>query len=147
MKESETKRAYISFLHESTAKWIKEVYLPYREEFIRKYESSLRKLAEANPTQGINVEEWKEKLFPFREDNLRVEIKEAMRNVGKEFRLYNMRAFFTSHMIKQKVPGTIVNLLQGRAPPQQFKVMEENYFVISEIELREWYDKYAPKLL
>ncbi len=50
-------------------------------------------------------------------------------------------------MIKQKVPGTIVNLLQGRAPPQQFKVMEENYFVISENELKEWYDKYAPRLL
>jgi integrase len=148
MKESETKRAYISFLHESTAKWIKEVYLPYREEFIRKYESSLRKLVEANPTQGINIEEWKAKLFPFREDSLRVEIKEAMRKVlGKEFRLYDMRAFFASYMIKQKVPGTIVNLLQGRAPPQQFKVMEENYFVISEIGLREWYDKYAPKLL
>jgi integrase len=148
MKESETKRAYISFLHESTAKWLKEVYLPYREEFIRKYEDSIRKLASANPDQGINVEEWKEKLFPFREANLRVEIKEAMKKVlGKEFRLYNMRAFFTSYMIKQKVPGTIVNLLQGRASPQQFKVMEENYFVISEIELREWYDKYAPRLL
>ncbi|WP_016730840.1 tyrosine-type recombinase/integrase [Saccharolobus islandicus] len=147
-KISETKRAYISFLHESSAKWIKEVYLPYREEFIRKYESSLRKLAEANPTQGINIEEWKAKLFPFREDSLRVEIKEAMRKVlGKEFRLYNMRAFFTSYMIKQKVPGTIVNLLQGRVPPQEFTVMEENYFVISEIELREWYDKYAPRLL
>ena len=148
MKESETKRAYVSFLHESTAKWIKEVYLPYREEFIRKYESSLRKLVEANPTQGINIEEWKAKLFPFREDSLRVEIKEAMRKVlGKEFRLYDMRAFFTSYMINQKVPGTIVNLLQGRAPPQEFRIMEENYFVISEIELREWYDKYAPKLL
>jgi integrase len=148
MKESETKRAYISFLHESTAKWIKEVYLPYREEFIRKYESSLRKLVEANPTQGINIEEWKAKLFPFREDSLRVEIKEAMRKVlGKEFRLYDMRAFFTSYMIKQKVPGTIVNLLQGRAPPQEFRIMEENYFVISEIGLREWYDKYAPRLL
>ncbi|AEE94438.1 pNOB8-type archaeal integrase [Acidianus hospitalis W1] len=147
-KISETKRAYITFLHESTAKWIKEVYLPYREDFIRKYESSLRKLASANPEQGINVDEWKTKLFPFREANLRVEIKEAMKKVlGKEFRLYNMRAFFTSYMIKQKVPGTIVNLLQGRASPQQFKVMEENYFVISEIELREWYDKYAPRLL
>lgn len=147
-KVSETKRAYITFLHEETAKWLKDIYLPYREEFIKKYESSLKNLAEANPTQGINIEEWKSKLFPFREDNLRVKIKEAMRKVlGKEFRLYDLRSFFTSYMIKQKVPGTIVNLLQGRAPPQQFRIMEENYFVISEIELREWYDKYAPKLL
>ncbi|BFI75513.1 tyrosine-type recombinase/integrase [Sulfurisphaera ohwakuensis] len=148
MKENETKRAYISFLHEKTAVWLKEKYLPYRDEFIKKYESSLRKLVEANPNQGINVEDWKAKLFPFREDSLRVEIKKAMRKaLGKEFRLYDMRAFFTSYMIKQKVPGTIVNLLQGRASPQQFRIMEENYFAISEIELREWYDKYAPHLL
>jgi intergrase/recombinase len=60
------------------------------------------------------------KLFPFREDSLRVEIKKAMRTVlGKEFRLYDTRTFFTSHMIKQKVSGTIVNLLQGRSQPQQ----------------------------
>jgi len=68
MKDSGTKRVYITFLHESTVKYLKEVYLPYREEFIRKYEGSLRKLAEANPTQGINIEDWKAKLFPFRED-------------------------------------------------------------------------------
>ncbi|QXJ33000.1 tyrosine-type recombinase/integrase [Saccharolobus shibatae] len=148
MKESETKRAYISFLHEKSAAWLRDVYLPYREEFIKKYESSLRKLAAANPEQGIDIESWKAKLFPFREDSLRVEIKKAMRKtLGKEFRLYDMRAFFTSYMIKQKVPGTIVNALQGRMSPQQFKIMEENYFVISEIELRDWYNKYAPHLL
>ncbi|QXJ30544.1 tyrosine-type recombinase/integrase [Saccharolobus shibatae] len=148
MKENETKRAYITFLHENTATWLKEKYLPYREEFIKKYESSLRKLAEVNTNQGIDIERWKAKLFPFREDGLRVEIKEAMKKVlGKEFRLYDIRAFFTSYMVKQKVPGTIVNLLQGRASPQQFRIMEENYFTISETELREWYDKYAPRLL
>ena len=148
MKENGTKRAYISFLHEKTARWLRDVYLPYREEFVRRYEDSLRKLVEANPTQGIDVESWKAKLFPFREDNLRAEIREAMRKVlKKEFRLYDLRAFFTSYMVKQKVPGTIVNLLQGRAPPQQFRIMEEHYFTISEIELRDWYDKYAPRLM
>ncbi|WP_256202231.1 site-specific integrase, partial [Sulfuracidifex metallicus] len=66
MKENETKRAYISFLHEKTATWFKEKYLLYRKEFIEKYESSIRKLAVANPDQGINMEDWKNKLFPFR---------------------------------------------------------------------------------
>ncbi len=93
-KVSETKRAYISFLHQSTAKWLKDVYLPYREEFISKYESSIRKLAEANPDQNIDIEAWKAKLFPFREDILRAEIKEAMKKVlGREFRLYDLRSF------------------------------------------------------
>jgi integrase len=148
MKESETKRAYITFLHEKTTTWLKEKYLPYRREFIEKYEDSVRKLSETNPDQGIDMDNWKAKLFPFREVSLRVQIKEAMKKVlGHEFRLYDMRAFFASQMLKQKVPGTIINLLQGRAPPQQFHIMEQNYFTISEIELREWYDKYAPKLL
>ncbi|BFI74341.1 hypothetical protein [Sulfurisphaera ohwakuensis] len=69
------------------------------------------------------------------------------KTLGKEFRIYDLKAFFTSYMIKQKVPGTIMNLLQGRTSHRQFRVMEENYFVITEIELREWYDKYAPKIL
>jgi integrase len=130
MKESETKRAYISFLHQSTARWVKEQYLPYREEFVRKYEDSTRKLAAANPEQGINVEEWKLKLFPFREDVLRAEIKEAMKKVlGKEFRLYDLRSFFASYMIKQGASPMIVNLLQGRVPPQQFRILQDHYFV------------------
>ncbi|QXJ34166.1 putative phage integrase [Saccharolobus shibatae] len=53
---SRTRRAYITFLHEKTAAWLKEKYLPYREEFIKKYESSLRKLVDANPDQGIDIE-------------------------------------------------------------------------------------------
>ncbi|BFI74337.1 hypothetical protein YN1HA_4350 [Sulfurisphaera ohwakuensis] len=51
LKVSGTKRAYISFLHEKTAVWLKEKYLPYREEFIKKYENSLRKLVKANPEE------------------------------------------------------------------------------------------------
>jgi hypothetical protein len=148
MKESETKRAYISFLHQSTARWVKEQYLPYREEFVRKYEDSIRKLAAANPEQGINIEEWKLKLFPFREDILRAEIKEAMKKVlGKEFRLYDLRSFFASYMIKQGASPMIVNLLQGRVPPQQFRILQDHYFVISDIELQQYYEKYAPKIL
>ncbi|QXJ36579.1 tyrosine-type recombinase/integrase [Saccharolobus shibatae] len=147
MKESETKRAYISFLHEGTVKWLKEVYLPYREDFVKRYELSVRKLAEANPDQNIDIEAWKTKLFPFREDMLRAEIKIAMRKVGKEFRLYDLRSFFASYMIKQGVSPMIVNLLQGRTPPQQFQILQQHYFVISDIELQQYYEKHAPRLL
>ncbi|BAB65221.1 putative transposase [Sulfurisphaera tokodaii str. 7] len=148
MKESETKRAYISFLHEKTAAWLRDVYLPYREEFVEKYESSIMKLAAANPEQGIDIEEWKLKLFPFREDVLRMEIKEAMRKtVGKEFRLYDLRSFFASYMLKQGVSPMVVNLLQGRVSPQQFRILQDHYFVISDIELQQYYDRYAPCLL
>ncbi|QXJ29738.1 putative phage integrase [Saccharolobus shibatae B12] len=147
MKESETKRAYISFLHEGTAKWLKEVYLPYREDFVKRYELNVRKLAEANPDQNIDIEAWKTKLFPIREDMLRAEIKIAMRKVGKEFRLYDLRSFFASYMIKQGVSPMIVNLLQGRAPPQQFQILQNHYLAISDIELQQYYDKYAPRLL
>ncbi len=147
-KMNKTKRAYITFLHESTAKWLKEVYLPYREDFVRKYENSLRKLIEANPDRNIDIEAWKNKLFPFKEENIRFEIKQAMKKVlGREFRLYDLRSFFASYMVKQGVSPLIVNFLQGRAPPQQFQILQNHYFVISDIELQQYYEKYAPKLL
>jgi len=127
---------------------LKEVYLPYREDFVRKYENSLRKLIEANPDQNIDIEAWKNKLFPFKEDNIRFEIKQAMKKVlGREFRLYDLRSFFASYMVKQGVSPLIINLLQGRAPPQQFQILQNHYFVISDIELQQYYEKYAPKLL
>nr|WP_238525237.1 tyrosine-type recombinase/integrase [Sulfolobus islandicus] len=140
-KVSETKRAYISFLHESTAKWLKDVYLPYREEFVNKYEKKIRNI-------NINVEVWKKRLFPFSENDMRKTIKNAMWKILKrEFRLYDLRSFFASYMLKQGVSPMIVNLLQGRAPPQQFQILQNHYFVVSDIELQQYYDKYAPRLL
>lgn len=145
-KISETKRAYITFIHESTVKWLKEVYLPYRDEFITKYENSVRKLTAFNPQ--INLDNWKNRLFPQEEFDLRNAIKDAMRKtLGREFRLYDLRSFFSSHMLKQGVSPMIVNLLQGRTSPEQFKILENHYFVLSIEELRQIYDKYAPRLL
>lgn len=141
MKESETKRAYISFLHVETAKWLREAYLPYRDEFVRRYEFAVRQI-------GADAEAWKQKLFPFQLPDLRASIKEAMRKVlGKEFRLYDLRSFFASYMIKNGVSPMIVNLLQGRAPPAQFQILQNHYFVVSEIELQRIFDEKGPKLL
>ncbi len=141
MKENETKRAYISFIHEKTAEYLKNIYLPYREEFVRKYENSIKQIVN-------DIEKWKQKLFPFQLPDLKVSIKEAMKKVlGKEFRLYDIRSFWASYMLKKGVSPMIINLLQGRAPPEQFKILQNHYFVISDIELQQIYDKYVPKLL
>ncbi|WP_338604953.1 site-specific integrase (plasmid) [Sulfolobus tengchongensis] len=143
MKENQTKRAYISFLHVETANWLKEKYLPYRNQFVEKYFDSVKNLA---LIQEIDLLKWKNKLFPFREDRIREEIKEAMDKVGVRFRLYDVRSFFASYLAKQGVSPLIINILQGRAPPQQFKILQDHYFVISLEELQRIYDEKAPKL-
>ena len=97
MKESETKRAYISFIHTETRKWLQEVYFPYREEFVRTYEFAVKQI-------GADVEAWKQKLFPFSAGRFKTRNKGGMRKVlGKEFRLYDLRSFFASYLIKKTV--------------------------------------------
>ncbi|ABP94320.1 MULTISPECIES: tyrosine-type recombinase/integrase [Metallosphaera] len=147
MKDNQTKRAYISFIHEKTAQWIRNWYLTYREDFVNKYIMSLKKLKEANKElQDIDEEKWKSKFFPFSEDMIRESIRQAMGRVGVEFRLYDVRSFFASHLAKQGVSPLIINILQGRAPPQQFKILQEHYFVISMEELQKVYEEKAPTL-
>jgi integrase len=142
-KISKTKKAYITFIHRQTAEYLKTHYLPYRENFIKTNENKI-----INSPILKNLDEWKAKLFPFDDFNIRNVIKDAMRSVlGREFRLYDLRSFFASYMLKQSVSPLIVNLLQGRSSPSQFEILEKHYFVLSIEELREIYDKHAPKLL
>ena len=140
MKTNETKRAYITFLHKETAEWIEKNYLQYRESYIRRFWGGVR-------TIGQDVEKWKMKFFPMNEDKIRAEIKTTMQKAGKVFRIYDLRAFWASYMIKQGVSPMIVNILQGRTSPGQFQILQEHYLPFSEEELREIYEKYAPKLL
>jgi len=142
-KVSKTKRAYITFIHKQTVEYLKTQYLPYRENFIKLNEKKIM-----NSPILKNVENWKARLFPYDDFDVRNAIKEAMRKVlGREFRLYDLRSFFASYLLKQGVSPLIVNLLQGRSSPQQFEILEKHYFVLSIEELREIYEKYAPKLL
>jgi integrase len=142
-KVSKTKRAYITFIHAETAEYLKTHYLPYRENFIKINERKI-----INSPILKNLDEWKAKLFPFYDFNIRNAIKDASRKVlGREFRLYDLRSFFASYMVKQGVSPLIVNLLQGRSSPQQFEILEKHYFALSLEELREIYQKHAPKLL
>jgi len=50
---TETKRAYIAFFSKQLQKYLKQVYLPYREEFISKYAKNMKYLIDAK------AEEWK----------------------------------------------------------------------------------------
>jgi integrase len=142
-KVSKTKRAYITFLHKETAEYLKTHYLPFRENFIKMNEKVI-----INSPFLKDLEQWKARLFPFDDFNIRNAIKDASRKIlGREFRLYDLRSFFASYMVKQGVSPLIINLLQGRSSPQQFEILEKHYFVLSIEELREIYDKHAPKLL
>jgi len=124
-KVTETKRALITFLRPEVVEWIKREYLLVRESLVRAKLGILRA-----DYLGVkpNAEEWGRRLIPFDRDRLRREIKDVARQVlGREFGLYELRKFFATHMISRDVPEPIVNTLQGRAPPQEFRVLVEHY--------------------
>jgi intergrase/recombinase len=63
------------------------------------------------------------------------------RVLGRRFRLYDLRAFYASYMSLRGVPGQVIDLLQGRAPPKEFQVLARHYLAIGIKELREIYDR------
>jgi integrase len=131
-----TKRSYIAFFSEKLRDYLRDEYLPYREEFIEVREASVRNLLKEG------VAEWKSLLFPFKDSALRAAIYDAMdRALGRRFRLYDLRAFFASYMSLKGVPGQIIDLLQGRVPPREFQVLARHYLAVNIRELREVYDK------
>jgi len=133
---TETKRAYIAFFSKPLQKYLKEVYLPYREEFINKYAETMKYLL------GSRAEEWKQLLFPFKESTIRATIYDAMDKVlGRRFKLYGLRTFFATYMSIKKVPGQIIDIIQGREPPKQFKILVKHYLAFTIEELRKIYDK------
>jgi intergrase/recombinase len=97
-------------------------------------------------SKGV-IEIAKRKLIPFDQSRLRREIKEVARQVlGREFELYELRKFFATFMISEGVLESIVNTLQGRAPPQEFRILVEHYWSPRHEELRQRYLKYAPRV-
>ena len=143
-KVTETKRAFIAFLRPEVIDWIKREYLPRRESLIKAKLGIVKAdYLGVNP----NPEEWAKRFIPFDRDRLRREIKEVARQVlGREFELYELRKFFATWMISQGVPESIVNTLQGRAPPSEFRVLVEHYWSPRHEELRSWYLRFAPKV-
>ena len=144
-KITETKRAFIAFLRQETLEFIKSQYLPRRDWLIRNRLAGIKA-----DYLGVkpNAEDWARRFIPFDRDRLRREIKEAARQVlGREFELYELRKFFATWMVSHGVPESIVNTLQGRAPPSEYRVLIEHYWSPRHEELRKWYLEHAPCLL
>jgi integrase len=131
-----TKRSYVAFFSVKLRDYLRDEYLPYREEFIEVREASVRNLLKEG------VAEWRNLLFPFKDSALRATIYDAMdRALGRRFRLYDLRAFYASYMSLKGVPGQIIDLLQGRVPPREFQVLARHYLAVNIRELREVYDR------
>ena len=137
MKASNTtKRSYIAFFSPQLRDYLRDEYLPYRDDFVESVEPWVRNV------RRDYVSEWRNLLFPFKDSALRATIYDAMdRALGRRFRLYDLRAFFASYMSLKGVPGQIIDLLQGRVPPREFQVLARHYLAVNIRELREVYDK------
>ena len=143
-KITETKRAFIAFLRPEFLEWVKTNYLPRRESFVKSF---IERMSQDYLGVGANTETWAKRLIPYDQGRLRREIKDVARQVlNREFELYELRKFFATHMISQGVPESIVNTLQGRAPPSEFRILVEHYWSPRHEELRSWYIKYAPRV-
>jgi len=143
-KVTETKRAFVAFLRSEFLRWVREVYLPYRVDWVERLSKGW--LASGWFSQDV-VEKAKQKLIPFDQSRLRREIKETAKQVlNREFELYELRKFFATWMVSQGVPESIVNTLQGRAPPSEFRILVEHYWSPRHEELRQWHLRYAPKV-
>jgi len=143
-KVTETKRAFIAFLRPEVIDWVRVNYLPVRDSLIRAKLDIIRA-----DYLGVkpNAEDWAKRFIPFDRDRLRREIKDTARRVlGREFELYELRKFFATWMVSQGVPESIVNTLQGRAPPSEFRVLVEHYWSPRHEELRGWYLRFAPRV-
>jgi integrase len=131
-----TKRSYVAFFSEKLKDYLRDVYLPYRDEFAESVEPWVRNI------RRDYVNEWRNLLFPFKDSALRAAIYDAMdRTLGRRFRLYDLRAFYASYMSLKGAPGQIIDLLQGRVPPREFQVLIRHYLAVNIRELREVYDR------
>jgi len=141
MKLGSSKRSYIAFYSAKLRDYLRDIYLPYREEFIRDMEVRARNLLR-------DVSEWKTLLFPFKDSALRASIYEAMdRVLGRRFRLYDLRAFYATYMSLKGIPGQVIDILQGRVPPKEFQILTRHYLAFNIKELRDIYDKAGLEIL
>jgi len=143
-KVTETKRSFVAFLRPEVVDWVKSAYLPAREALIK---ANLNIVRADYLGVNANAEGWARRLIPFDRGRLRREIKETARWVlGRSLELYELRKFFATWMVSQGVPESIVNTLQGRAPPSEFRILVEHYWSPRHEELRQWYLRYAPRV-
>jgi integrase len=143
-KVTETKRSFVAFLRPEVAEWIRSEYLPHREAFVGSF---IERVRQDYLKVGVNVDAWAKRLIPYDQSRLRHEIKEVAKQVlNRDFELYELRKFFATWMVSQGVPESVVDTLQGRAPPQEFRILIEHYWSPRHEELRQWYLRFAPKV-
>jgi integrase len=131
-----TKRSYIAFFSPRLRNYLRDVFMPYRDDFVKSVEPWVRNV------RRDYVSEWRNLLFPFKDSALRAAIYDAMdRALGRRFRLYDLRAFYASYMSLKGVPGQIIDLPRGRVPPREFQVLARHYLAVNIRELREVYDR------
>jgi len=143
-KVTATKRSFIAFLRPEVAEWIRSEYLPHREAFVGSF---IERVRQDYLKVGVNVDAWAKRLIPYDQSRLRHEIKEVAKQfLNRDFELYELRKFFATWMVSQGVPESIVNNLQGRAPPQEFRILVEHYWSPRHEELKRWYLRHAPRV-
>ncbi len=141
MRLGNSKRSYIAFYSTKLRDYLRDIYLPYRKEFIKDMEVRAKNLLR-------DISEWRNLLFPFKDSALRASIYNAMDKVlGKRFRLYDLRAFYATYMSLRGIPGQIIDLLQGRVPPKEFQILTRHYLAFNIKELRDIYDKAGLEIL
>ena len=137
---SATKRAYIAFITKKTQEFIKNEYLEWREWYLDQYEHAVKNI-------GRDINKWRQKLIPTSEATIRAEIKLASKKTGIYIKPYDLRKFFISHMLLNKVPGEILAVMTGQANMSRIEVIVRHYFGGSIERLREFYDGHAPQIL
>jgi integrase len=122
-----TKRQPLVFLSDGAVRYLRDVYLPWRQKNYGKFDS--------------------ERLFPCKEDTIYSWLKLAREKAGfpwLEPRL--LRKFVAQFMLDAGADWTDIAMLQGRALPSGVAVTVEHYIVDFERRLRQVFDKYAPKI-
>lgn len=123
------KRQPLIFLTEGAAKYLRDVYLPWRERF-------LRMLGQRD-----------DRLFPCEELTIYRWLKEARERAGLpwlEPRL--LRKFNAQWFLDSGVDLSDIAILQGRALPSSLAITVEHYIQDYERRLRSVFDKYAPRV-
>ncbi|MEL9991283.1 MAG: helix-turn-helix domain-containing protein [Thermoproteus sp.] len=126
---SGVKRQPLVFLTEGAAKYLRDVYLPWREEHLRKTPGS------------------PEKLFPCKEHHIYNWLKEAREKAGLPWLEPSLlRKFNAQWLLDRGVDLADIAMLQGRALQGGLNVTVEHYIYTYERRLREVYERHAPRV-
>jgi integrase/DNA-binding XRE family transcriptional regulator len=123
------KRQPLIFLTEGAMKYLREVYLPWREKFCRQLQLN------------------SDKLFPCREETLYQWLKEARERAGLAWLEPKLlRKFVAQYMLDAGADLADIAVLQGRALPSSLAITVEHYIANYERRLRQVFENYAPRI-